>query len=271
MAKNLFRNKIVVITDGETSLGSALAIEVAKQKADVIIITQKKENLNDTIDQISKLKKAGKAIPIVGDLTTKNGCDAAIALIKRAVGTIDILINNAAIINCGKFEDNKADQVTNMINKNVTGTILFTQLALPLLRNNKRPGIINIADSMGKVAFPYLSVYSATQFALTGFTQALQRELSGDKLRIMSVYTAGITDSMNEATEDKLKKLGFTYDNPEVVAGRIIETYNLEKNELVFGKKENSLAFWNTVLKSSVDNKFKKIRTKILNAISASS
>lgn len=271
MLKNLIRNKIVVITDGESALGEALARELAAAKGEVLIIGKDKDGLNKLVEDIAaSKKKTGNVTPIIGDLSTRKGCEAVLSIIRRGVGTIDLLINNRSMFLGGKIdEEGGLNQFEEMINTNVLGYMLFTRLSIPLLRDNKKPGIINITSYRGKVALPYMTAFSASQFAQVGFTQALQREFAADRIKVMSVNTAGIKGDFDEETEKKFEKLGFSFDDPTAIAEKIVESYNLEKEELVFGKKEKSLGWWNTVSRKSVDSKLKKIRTKILNAIAS--
>jgi short-subunit dehydrogenase len=268
MTNSLFKNKIVVVTGGGTTFGKSLARELVFQKADVVLVGNKKEDLLKFIKELELVKKKiGRVFAVVGDMSTKEGCEAVLRDIKKVAGTFEILINNSCIMSAGKFEDVKLDEIKKVIDTNVTGTILLTKLALPIIRSNKKPGIINISTFEGKVGVPFFTTFSASQYAINGFTEALQREFAGDTLRIMSVTTAGIKTEENEGAAQKLGKIGFSYESPDEVSRKIIEAYNGLRKELVLGKKERGLIFWNSITKKSIDNKFKKIKTKILNAI----
>ena len=131
------------------------------------------------------------------------------------------------------------------------------------------PGIINISGFFGKVGVPYFSLYSASEAGIIAFTESLQREYAGENLRIMGVYTAGLKTDMFKGIIDKMHKIGFIFENPELVAQKIINAYNEMKDTLVLGKKEKSLIFWNGISKKSVDKKFRKIKTKLLNSVVA--
>ncbi|OHD08417.1 MAG: hypothetical protein A2086_07665 [Spirochaetes bacterium GWD1_27_9] len=270
MNTNLFRNKVVVITGASKGLGKALAIELALSKADVVLVGRKKDSLIKIVKEIEQLKKkTGRLFVVSGDISTKEGCDLLIRDIKKASGNFDILINNASNFSIGKFEDEKVENIKKIIDTNVTGTITFTKLALPILKLSKKPGIINISGFAGKVALPYLSLFTATKFAITGFSEALQREYAGDSLKIMTVYPAGIKTETTQEFAPKFEKIGFTYDKPEDIANKIIEAYNSLRKELVLGKKERSLSFWNGFNKNSVDNKFKNLKQKISSIVAA--
>ncbi|HOJ63695.1 MAG TPA: SDR family oxidoreductase [Spirochaetota bacterium] len=267
---NFFKNKTVLITGASQGLGKALAIELVSMKADLILVDKSKEILNKTIQEITQAnKKVGKLIAIAADLSTKEGCENAIRDIKKTSGMFDILINNAAILKPGKFSEKNPKDIIEIINTNLLSTMILTNLSLPILAGSKKPGIINICGFFGKVGVPYFSLYSAAEFGIAGFTESLQREYAGENLRIMGVYTAGLKTDMFKGMIDKMQKIGFIFENPEIVAKKIVTAYNEMKNDLVLGKKEKSLIFWNGVSKGSNDKKFKKIKTKLLNTVAA--
>jgi short-subunit dehydrogenase len=268
MTNSLFRNKIVVITGGNSDLSKSLAIQTASQKADVVLVGNKKDDLLKFIKSLEQIKKKmGRVTAVAADFSTKEGCDVAFRDIKKAAPTFEILINNSNDLIAKKFEDMKAEEIKKLIDQNLTGNIMLIKYALPVLRSNKKPGIINISSFHGKVAMPYFSVFAATQFAFNGFMESLKRELSGDQLRFLNVYISGIASDANEGLAQKMQKIGFRYDKPEPVAIKIVEAYNEMRKELVLGNKERGLIFWNGLMQSNVDGKLKNIKSKILNAV----
>ena len=128
MKNNFFKNKIVVITDGASLLGKALATEIALLKGDVILIGNNKDELSKIVKEISSLKKkTGRVFAVTGDLSTKEGCELAIRDAKKIAGTYEILINNSSLSVFGKFEDEKPETIKKIIDTNITGTILMTK------------------------------------------------------------------------------------------------------------------------------------------------
>ena len=267
MTNNLFRNKIVVITGGNSELSKALALQAALQKADVILVGSQKEDIFKFIKSLEQIKKKmGRVTAAIGDMSTREGCDLIFKEIKKSAPTFEILINNSSDFVAKKIEEMKSEEIRKIIDKNVTGNILLTKSALPILRSNKKPGIINISSFHGKVALPYFSLYASTQFAFNGFMESLKREFAGEQLRFLNVYISGVISDDNEGLAQKMQKIGFRYDKPEPVATKIIEAYNEMRKELVLGSKERGLIFWNGLMQSNVDNKMKAIKSKILNA-----
>ncbi len=265
---NFFKNKTVLITGGCSGLSRALGIQLILNKTDVVLIAKDKTEIASINEELANnKKKIGKFIGVIGDMTTAKGVEDLFRAIKRAAGKIDILVNNVADLIPGKFDEQTNDTIEAMINANITGTMLMTKICIPLLRDQKKPGIINIFSYFGRVAVPYFTTFTATQFAMAGFAEALQREYNSENFRIMNVCTAGLDCDMYKGLIGKMQKLNFVFDKPEEIAKYIIEGYNAKKKELVFGKQEKSMAFWGRASANSNDNKFKKIKTRLLNII----
>jgi len=269
MTANFFKNKIVVVTGADSVLGTALTKELLLQKSDVVMVGTKKDELLKNIKEFENLnKKIGRAFAVTGDFSTKEGCENIMREIKRVASTFEILINNNSIFSAGKLEDAKADDIKKIIDINILGNILITKSAIPTLISNKKPGIINICSFEGKIGLPYFSLYSATQFAINGFTESLQREYSSEQLRIMGVCVAGIINDGKAAITSKLEKIGFVFEDPDEEAKKILEAFSGNRKELVLGKKERSLVFWNSISRKSIDLKIKKIKSRLLSVIS---
>lgn len=265
---NFFKNKTVLITGGCSGLSKALGMELIMNKTDVILIASKKEEIAEINNELSNTKKKiGKFMGVIGDMTTTKGVEDLVRAIKRTAGKVDILVNNSVSLIPGKFDELKNQQLENMINVNVTGTMLLTKMIIPMLKEQKKPGMINIFSHYGRVATPYFTAFSATQFAMAGFAEALQREYATENFRIMNVCTAGLDTDLYKGMISKMKNLKFVFDKPEDVAKTIVEQYNNKKKEIVLGKQEKSMAYWGRAIANSNDNKFKKIKTRLLNII----
>ena len=258
---NFFKNKTVLVTGGCTGLSKAIAIELIMNKTDVVLIASKKEEIAAINNELSGTRKK------IGDTSASKTTDDLVRSIRRAAGKVDILINNAAELVPGKFDEQGNMVIESMINKNVTGTMLLTKAIIPILKDQKKPGMINIFSYFGRVGVPYFTAFSAAQHAVAGFAEALQREYATENFRIMNVCTAGLDTDMYKGLVSKMAKLGYTFDKPEDIAKAIIDGYNAKKTELVFGKQEKSMAYWGRAGAKGNDNKFKKIKTRLLNII----
>lgn len=100
--------------------------------------------------------------------------DKAIAAVSEHWGGLDILINNAGVVSAGLLTDLSDEDIINQVNINVTGLILLTKKALPLLIKSKEGAIMNMSSGYGYIAMPFYSVYAATKAAVGQFSDAIE-------------------------------------------------------------------------------------------------
>ena len=152
--------------------------------------------------------------------------------IKEEWGHLDILINNAGVVSAGLLSDLSDEDVIQQINVNLTGLILLTKKALPLLKKSSEGAIINISSGYGYIAMPFYSVYAATKAAVKQFSDAMRRELHQYPLHVMTVFpSATDTNMMKTAVVEKM-------DSPEEVAKLSIKGLFAKDIEVVIGGEE---------------------------------
>jgi NAD(P)-dependent dehydrogenase (short-subunit alcohol dehydrogenase family) len=186
--------RIVLITGGSRGLGLALAERYARAGARLILTARNQDELSharQTLLERKAIRSQDDVLLIPADLT-----DAAQAtnLIEHAIahfGRIDILINNAGIIEVGPVEDQPIAAYRRAMATNFFAALHTTHAALPhLLRRRLADGdasIVNIASIGGKFAMPHLLPYVASKFALVGFSEGLHAELRHKGIRVTTV------------------------------------------------------------------------------------
>jgi NAD(P)-dependent dehydrogenase (short-subunit alcohol dehydrogenase family) len=186
--------QVVLITGGSRGLGLALADRYGRSGAKLILIARNVEELNHarkTLLARKSVQSADDVLLLPGDLT-----DAAQAtmLIDHAVshfGRIDVLINNAGIIEVGPVENQPIAAYRRAMATNFFAALHTTHAALPhLLDRNPIYGdaaIVNIASIGGKFAMPHMLPYVASKFALVGFSEGLHAELRHKGVRVTTV------------------------------------------------------------------------------------
>lgn len=271
MKKNQFRNKTVVITGGTSLLSMTLARELAMEKCDVILIGENEEIMKPLVTELSELKKkTGKIDLIISSMDDTEECDDVCNKIKKIKMTIDGLFLNQGLKYFGnKFEDNTPNEINSFIWTSVNKTLILVNKLLPLLRGSKKPAIFSITDFTGNVALPFMSLYSTVMHMQKGFTESLKREFSTDKINVVDInidFTKTNYDS--EAFQTGMKKIGFNFSETEKIAKTIIDGYNSGITSFNIAKSGKKLAFKNTLFKKSLNSKFKKTKSKILNSLS---
>lgn len=169
------KNKIVLVTGSSLGIGRETALRFAKKGAGVIVTYYKDKKDGEKIFQ--DCKKYGDAILIELDVKRNKSIDDLVSKVMKKFRHIDILINNAGVIQWKELIKQSADEIDEQIAVNLAGLIKVTRAFLPQFYKQKDGIIINIASGAGKSAHRELSTYCATKFGVRGFTQTLALEL----------------------------------------------------------------------------------------------
>lgn len=198
---NKLKNKVVLISGGDSGIGRAIAILFAKEGADIIIVyLNEKQDAQYTKNRIEELGR--RCIIIEGDLKNEKCSKFVVDNTINAFGKIDILINNCAV----QFPQNSilditASQLINTFENNFYSYFYLTKATLPYLMANS--SIINTASITAFTGKEDLIDYSSTKGAIVSFTKSLSLSLADMKIRVNAVapgpvWTPLITSSFNE-------------------------------------------------------------------------
>jgi short-subunit dehydrogenase len=236
----------IVITGATGGLGMALASLLDSQNNELVLVGRDEIALRALNESLGSKHQI-----LVVDLASSTDLDRlAEQLLKQK---IDVLINNAGLNEFGEFADLAPAMIEQMFQVNVIAPMRLTQALLPSLLRDKAT-ILNVGSVFGYIGFPFYATYSATKFALRGFTEALFREYKDQGLNVLFVAPRAIATSMNDArTEAMNKELGNTADSPEAVALQIVQALHQSQTRKVIGFPEKLFARINGVLPTIVD------------------
>jgi short-subunit dehydrogenase len=167
----------VIVTGASSGIGWETALLLARKGAHVWAAARSEGPLKELAERHDRIT------PIVADVTS----EADRAGLADAAGPVDVLVNNAGVGWTGLVEEMPADQVRTLFDINVLGLIDLTQKVLPSMLERRRGHIVNVASLAGVVSAPPISVYSATKFAVIGFSDGLRRELNGRGVAVTAV------------------------------------------------------------------------------------
>jgi 2-dehydro-3-deoxy-L-rhamnonate dehydrogenase (NAD+) len=187
MKNKLLKDKVIVVTGGSGGIGNAIVDKLAFNDAKVCAVYHR----NITADYHDK-----NICWIQADLTNQEDRDRFFSFALQKYGKIDVLINCAGILEPCEFSSIEINQLNKMIELNLTSTIILTQKVLSLMKNQKGGHIINIGSLGGIVPMPYSSVYSATKFALRGFSFSLTEELKGTGVNVSLITPGSVITKM---------------------------------------------------------------------------
>ncbi len=187
MNTSFYQDKVVVITGGSSGIGFALAKEFARQKAKVILISREKEKLEFAIAQLQKMYSNIHAEYFTADVSDKNQVTLVINEIGNKFHQIDVLINCAGIITCGRFADQPVEDLEKCVYVNYLGSVYTSKSAWPWLKKTKGQlsFVSSVAGYMGLIGY---SSYAPTKFALSGLAESLRMEGKKDDIKISIIY-----------------------------------------------------------------------------------
>lgn len=189
--------KIALITGGSRGIGAAIAKRLALDGAKVAITYSKGADAAAAV--VKEIERdGGKAIAIQADAVDAEAAKAAVEKTVATFGKLDVLVNNAGTAIPKTFEETTIEEMDRLLNINVRGVFITTQVALKHMKRGGR--IVTIGSCLGeRVMTPGLVPYSATKGAVKIFSQALSRELGSRGITVNNVQPGPIDTDLNPA------------------------------------------------------------------------
>ena len=204
--------KVWLITGCSTGFGRALAMEVLLKGEQVVVTARNTIDIQDIVDQYPT-----NSIALKLDVTIKADIDHAVKQTMAHFGQIDVLVNNAGIGYFASVEESEEDEIRKMFEINVFGLANMTQAILPIMRQQKRGHILNIASIGGLRSFPGVGFYNATKYAVDGLSEALFKEVSPLGIKVTIIAPSGFrTDWAGRSA----KEAAFTIEDYASTAGK---------------------------------------------------
>jgi len=220
-------NKKILVTGGGAGIGKSLIEECIQRGARHFAITGRTA---EKLDAVEEEFSSANFLKIPGDVSKQSDIEKTVKNITEEWGELDILVNNAGVVSAGRLTEISDEDIINQININLTGLVLMTKYALPLLKESIDGAIINISSGLGYIAMPFYSVYAATKAGVKHFSEAMRRELDDYPLHVMTVYpTATDTDMMKTADVKS------SMDSPELVAQATLDGLMDKEIEVILG------------------------------------
>jgi short-subunit dehydrogenase len=179
------RGKTVLITGGSRGLGLALAREMAAQGARVAICGRDADSLERAHRSLAQL--GAEVVAVACDITQPATVYQLIDQVHHRFGPVDVLVNNAGVIEVGPAEAMALADYEEAMATNFWGMLYPTLAVLPAMRERKAGRIVNITSIGGKLGIPHLLPYSASKFAAVGFSQGLRAEVAADGIKVVTV------------------------------------------------------------------------------------
>ena len=195
------KGKVVLVTGGGRGIGRAIAIAFATQGSRVAITGRTQASLDKVAEEIRSVN--GEALPLRCDITRAEEVAALNRQIADRLGKVQILVNNAGVAPAAAFLEMEAGFWEEVLKINLTGAYHCCKVFLPEMIASGWGRIINIASTVAKVAYPYISAYTASKHGLLGLTRALAIEMARTGVTVNAICP-GYVDTDLTLTNAKL-------------------------------------------------------------------
>lgn len=223
------KNKIILIVGGTGGIGSAIARKVSAEGAKVVIAGRNRAKAELLAQELNS--RGGDAYAIDVYVTNPNSVKNLAQQVSSTLGKIDVLVNAFGQGIIKPLKEIKAENAKEIIDVNVFGTFLVTQTMVPYL--NEDAQVLMFPGTMGKFIMRNSSVYSASKFAIQGFTKALTEELKRDQITFTLFYLGGVDTPFwdDERVQMRVKKEAML--STEAVANTVVATLSLPGSAVV--------------------------------------
>ncbi|MCA0403909.1 MAG: SDR family oxidoreductase [Proteobacteria bacterium] len=196
--------KLAIVTGASRGVGKELAIYLAKLDYFVVLIAKNSLLLNQVCQKITE--DGGKAVFFSVDISDALQVQACIQQIIQDYGRIDLLINNAAILKRGTTEITD-ENIDELLKINLNGAIYVAKYVANQMKKQRQGYIMNISSLGGKVAQSFSGIYAASKFGLSGFSEALSKEMSAYGVKVTNICPSMIATEMAEGRKFKLEQM----------------------------------------------------------------
>jgi len=235
---NDLKNKNALITGAGKGIGKAIALALAKEGVNVILLARNQDEIDNVAAKARSLRV--KALAISADVADINSVNAAAEKALAEFKTIDILINNAGIASFGKFLELEPAAWEHIIQVNLMGTYYVTRAILPSMIERQTGDIINISSTAGLNGNAMTSAYSASKFAILGLTDSLMQEVRKHNIRVTALTPSTVATDLSielKLTDGNPEKVMQAEDMAELIIAQ------LKLNRRVFIKNSS---IWST-------------------------
>lgn len=233
---NNFKNKIVVITGAGSGMGRAYALEFAKLGARLALNDYDSTGLAETVEL---LRKAGEAelYSATFDVADRAAMAGFAADVKRVLGNAHVIINNAGISGAGKpVWATPLATIERVMGINFYGVVHGTQVFLPQLIESGEGAVVNVSSIFGLIGPPNNSDYSASKFAVRGFTEALMVELHDSPISVHLVHPGGIATNIANMPQHQAFSDKYLSTPPELIVRHVIRGIRRGTPKIVYGR-----------------------------------
>jgi short-subunit dehydrogenase len=241
-------NKRVLLTGASGGIGQAIATDLDKHSARLLLVGRNEEKLQQLQQSLN-----GDHQLVIADLNTVDGRAAVVSACQEE--GLDVYISAVGVMDFQFYEKQDSDCIEKMMATNLVSPILLCHQLLPLLLKQPQAAIINIGSIFGSIGHPGFTAYCASKFGLRGFTEALQRELADTNVKVAYLAPRATRTDLNSSAVTALNEaLGNATDDPQQVAKELMGILAGKRKQRFMGWPENLFVRVNSLFPGVVHN-----------------
>jgi 3-oxoacyl-[acyl-carrier protein] reductase len=214
--------RTAIVTGGGRGIGAAVARALTSRGLAVTVFARTAPELERVVGE------RAAALAVVGDVRREDDVARLVAAHERALGPVDVLVNDAGIVARGLAEELSPATFREVLDVNLTGAFLCARAVIPGMKERRRGRIVNIASISGTLGTPGASAYNASKWGLIGLTKCLAEELREHGVQCLSVSPGSVDTEM-------LKKTPFSPDMTPGDVARVVAFAALDAPDAMTG------------------------------------
>jgi short-subunit dehydrogenase len=248
--------EVVIVTGASKGIGRATARQFARTGARVALVARSVALLDEVRKEIEEA--GGEALAVPADVRNEDQLRSVVERTLAEWGRIDVLVNNAGVAYLGALGDLGTDELREIVDVNLVGTLLCIRAVLPHFMANRRGHIVNVSSVVGKRGVARQAVYSASKAAILGLSEALRSELAPHGITVTSFCPSSTETEMNRSirgNDHPLKQFirkAFMY-TPEAVARRVVESARRRRREVVLSVPAKAVVLANRIAPATLE------------------
>jgi short-subunit dehydrogenase len=225
------RGRNAIVTGASRGVGVHIAHALASEGVNLVLAARSADQLAAVAERIRR--QGVRVVDVPADVTVAAEREAIAATAEQHLGQIDILVNNAAIIEWSRFEREDPGDITLIIETNLVAPLLLTRMVLPGMVRRGSGHIVNHGSLAGKIGIPFEAAYAASKGGMHQWTTALRQELEGTGVGVTSILPSYITEVGQAADHGVVAPRLSGPVSPDRVASAVIEALRRDPPEII--------------------------------------
>ena len=249
--------KVVLVTGANGGIGAAIARELSMRRASLVLTGRNATQLDALATELRG--SCSKVSVAAADLGEPDSARELVERVMKTSGAIEVVVNCAGIQNFGFFSDERPEDTERLFRVNTLAPIALINAVLPHMIERRAGHLVNVGSIFGSIGFPCFASYSASKFALRGFSEALRRELVGSGIAVTYVAPRFTKTALNGSAATRMANaLSMHQDEPADVARAVMTSIDRGGADSYFGWPEKLFVRINSIFPRLVDKSLMK-------------